>query len=278
MNVEKKSESNYTYHASNPISRSKLFRMIKNGQICPKNYKFLDDNPPEPTDSLVFGQAFHKFVLEPETFENSFAISPLCDRRTVQGKAIWNGFISNSEGKQVITQESFDAIRGMADSIKSDKYAKRLLSGDVETSYYWIDDLTEIECKCRPDVLTKVGGQRFIVDLKSTTNAATDSFARECIKFGYDLQAAMYKQGVDAYYGEEHSFVFIAVEKTAPYTYNILQADEFFIKKGQALFRELMGELKYCRDTGDWYGYGGAKEYGGINDLTLPAYMLKEFE
>lgn len=278
MVVKKLNENSSFYHASEPISRSKLIRMIKNGQLCPKNYKFLEDNPPDPTDALIFGQAFHKFVLEPQTFENDFVVSPICDRRTSQGKAIWSDFILSSEGKQVITQESFDAIKGMADSINSDKYAKRLLSGDIETSYYWTDDLTGIECKCRPDVLTQIGEQHVIVDLKSTTNASTDSFSRECLKFGYDLQTAMYKQGVDSHYGKNHSFIFVAVEKTAPYTLNILQADELFIKKGQALFRELLGELKYCRDTGDWYGYGGPKEYGGINDLTLPAYMLKDFE
>lgn len=277
MKVRKKTESSDSYHASKPISRSKLFRIMKNGQLCPQNYKYLLENPPEETEALLFGRAFHKFVLEHDGFENEFAVAPVCDRRTSAGKSQWNDFVESAQGKSVITSEMFDSIFGMAESIKNNPYAKLLISGEAEKSYYWTDEITGLKCKCRPDVITKIGDKNVIVDLKSTNNASTDAFQRDCIKLGYDLQVAMYKQGVDAYYKKPYGFVFIAVEKTAPYALNILEADEHFVEKGQALFRELLGELKYCQDTNDWYGYGGAAEIGGINSLTLPAYMLKDF-
>lgn len=278
MKVEKREDASAEYHSSAPVSRTKLFRMMKNGQVCPKNYKYLLENPPDQTEALLFGRAFHKAVLEPDDFDKEFAVAPVCDRRTKQGKDIWNEFQESAKGKDVISDEMNKAILGMKESILSDTYARMLVSGEVERSYYWTDDLTGIECKCRPDVRFERRNAAIIVDLKSTTNASTDYFSKECMKLGYDLQAAMYKQGVDDFYSKKHSFVFIAVEKTPPYALNVLEADEFFIKKGQALYRELLGTLKYCMDTDDWYGYGGAKELGGINDLTLPAYMLKDFE
>ena len=70
MAAQKVEESSEQYHGSKPISRSKLFRMVKNGQVCPQNYKYFLENPQEDTDALRFGRAFHKAVLEPRDFEN----------------------------------------------------------------------------------------------------------------------------------------------------------------------------------------------------------------
>lgn len=88
MEVVKKDEEAKVYHSAAPVSRSKLFRIVKNGQICPVNFKFLSENPPEETDALIFGRAFHKIVLEPEGFDYEFAVCPVCDRRTKEGKQI----------------------------------------------------------------------------------------------------------------------------------------------------------------------------------------------
>lgn len=278
MEVKKIKDTNEEYHASEAVSRSKLFRMIKNGQVCPQNYHYLEENPPEQTGALLFGRAFHKAVLEPETFADEFVVAPICDRRTKEGKTTWERFVSEAENKDVLTAEEYEHILGMVESINRHPIARKLLRGEIETSYYWMDELTGIQCRCRPDARRTIGGVPHIIDLKSTQDASTEHFSKDAIKFGYDLQTAMYKKGVDAFYGAEHRFIFIPVEKTPPYTVNVMLVDDLFIKKGNALFRELLGELKYCMETGDWYGYSGPKELGGINDLTLPAYLLKEFE
>lgn len=278
MNVKKVEETSAEYHGSKPISRSKLFRMIKNGQVCPQSYKHFEENPQEDTEALLFGRAFHKAALEPDDFLNEFAVCPVCDRRTKDGKQIWQDFLESSVGKDVISFESFQHIVGMCESIKNDPYASMLIKGEVEKSYYWQDELTGIEVKCRPDVRNVIGGKPLLIDLKSTSDASTEHFSKECIKFGYDFQTAFYKTGADAFYDADHGFCFIAVEKTPPYSVNVLEADELFIERGRALYRQLLGELNYCRETNDWYGYGGSKEIGGINKLTLPAYLLKDFE
>ena len=93
---------------------------------------------------------------------------------------------------------------------------------------------------------------------------------RSAIKYGYDFQAAMYSEGYEKNYGKKPLFMFIAIEKEAPFSVNILQADEAFVSHGYDVFRELIGTYHDCKTTGNWYGYLGMYEM--INNLSLPAW------
>ena len=126
------------------------------------------------------------------------------------------------------------------------------------------------------DCITNINGLDIIVDLKTAENADTDTFMRHAIKYGYDLQAAMYSEGVRKCTGKECAFVFIVIEKKPPYAVNILQADKAFITHGFDMFRELLGIYHDCKQTGNWYGYLG--KHNIINNLELPAYLAKEIE
>jgi exodeoxyribonuclease VIII len=158
----------------------------------------------------------------------------------------------------------------------SNDYVRQLLDGEREKPFFWVDELTQEECKCRVDCLTSINGMDIIVDLKTAESADTDTFMRHAIKYGYNLQAAMYSEGVKANTGKEHAFVFIVIEKKAPYAINILQADKTFITHGFDLFRELIGTYHECKVSGNWYGYLG--KHNIINNLPLPAYLAKEIE
>ena len=75
---------------------------------------------------------------------------------------------------------------------------------------------------------------------------------------------------------EKVDFVFIAIEKKAPYLMNILQADDYVGQRGEQLFREYIGMYHECKESGNWYGYNGFS--GEINNLSLPKYLIKETE
>ena len=272
MTCKKIKNTAFEYHAGGGISRSDLFIMAVSAQW----FKYCQENPKPPTGAMVFGSAFHKAVLEPEGFDSEFAVMPCGDKRTKAGKEAYEAFEETAGNKTIITQEAWETMEGMRQSILENKYARTLLDGEVETSYYWTDELTKTACKARPDVVKRLKNTGVITDLKSCARADTDSFMRECIRYGYDLQAAMYKEAVELESGIPHVFVFIAVEKTPPYMINIMQADELMIKRGQELFREYIGMYAECEKTGNWYGYNGFS--GLINNLGLPAWMLKDFE
>ncbi len=162
----------------------------------------------------------------------------------------------------------------MRDKVMENDLARTLLQGAIETPIYWTDAITGEKCKCKPDALTEAGGQPIIVDLKTCRDADTEAFMRDCFRYGYDLQAAMYKEGCDRTTGRKHEFVFIAVEKNAPHAVNILRADDFFIERGQHLYREYMNLYHECKASGIWPGYCGKD--GHINNLSIPSWMIKE--
>ena len=266
--------TNAEYRSNPAISRSELFKIGKS----PLHFKYERENPPEPSAALIFGQAFHKFVLEPDGFDEEFAVKPFgIDRRTRFGKEIWEKFQLVSEFKSVIDKDDMDAIVDMREALKSNRHAAALIEqGQHETPFFWTDELTGEECKCRPDILAEFNGVPIIADLKSCASADTDSFAKDVVKYGYDLQAYMYSVGVKANTGKDYQFVFIAVEKTPPYAVNVMQADKYILMRGEALFREYIGTYHDCKESGNWWSYNG--HFGNINILSLPAYLRKDFE
>ena len=271
-------ETNAEYHGyKEAISKSRLANM----SVCPAYFKWCEDNPTEPSDDMVLGSAFHKIVLEPETFDKEFMIMPHFDRRTKEGRLGYENLMNKVQGECItlITKEQYDTICGMRDSIMSNPYARKLINGNIEQSMYFTDDLTKVECKCRPDVWRKVADRVVITDLKSAKSVMPNDFMRDCVKYHYDLQTAMYRDGSSKVLGvpkDNIDFVFIAVEKKPPYLLNIMQADTYVIQKGEADFREYIGTYAECKAKNLYYGLNG--EHGIINTLSLPDYLLKNKE
>lgn len=262
----------HEYRAAPAISRSALWKIRES----PEKFKWAMEHPEEPTPALIFGQVFHKLALEPLTFGEEFAVAPNVDRRTKEGKAAWAEFTASADGKTVITQDVFDKASEMVCALYRAPYVKKLLNGQHEVPMFWTDEMTGEACKCRHDAVSVIGGNDIIVDLKTTADASTEAFMRSAINYGYDFQAAMYSDGYEKNTGKKPLFVFIAIEKDPPYSVNILQADELFLKRGYDVFRELIGIYHSCKETGNWYGYLGA--YNAINNLGLPAWAAKEIE
>lgn len=263
-------EQEYRKHPA--ISRSELFKISES----PEKFKYYQEHPEEPTPALVFGQLFHAMALTPETVAEQFAVAPNVDRRTKEGKKEWLEFQEMSKSWTVVTEDMIEQSTAMCEALNKNEFVKKLLKGEKEKPFFWVDEMTNEECKCRVDCLTEVGENLIIVDLKSTDNAETEAFMRSAIKYGYDLQSAMYSEGVKVNTGKEPLFVFIAIEKKPPYAINILQSDKLFIKRGYDVFRELLGIYSECKKTGIWWGYLG--RYNQINNLALPAYLAKEIE
>lgn len=310
-------ESNAKYHADkSAVSKSQLARM----SVCPAYFRYIEDNPPGQSDDMVLGSSFHKLVLEPKTFDKEFVVMPPFNRRKTEGKEAYNEFKKIVSDRQVITQEQYDTICGMRDSVMGNRYAIELLKGIHEKSMYGVDELTGERIKSRPDcyliidevvdivpqhyenlyddygepilnadgtnVIKLVAEERkvrpkqvLITDLKSCRSALYDDFCRDVVKYSYDLQAYMYSMNASKVLGvpmENISFIFIAVEKKPPYLINILQADEFVLQRGEALFRKYIGEYHQAKITNNWWGLNG--EQGIINNLSLPSYLLKNIE
>lgn len=260
------------YRKAEGVSRSELWRLRES----PEKFKYYQEHPEPPTPALLFGQAVHKLILEPETFGSEFAVAPTADRRTKDGRAAYSAFCDSLDGRAVITPEQHQTALEMREKALSTPFAKNLLSGEHEKPIFWVDELTGEGCKIRLDVLNTATGSPLIVDYKTTEDASTEGFMRSAIRYGYDFQSAMYVEGYERTTGIKVPFVFVAQEKKPPYSVNVMQADKLFIQRGYEIFRELIGIYHDCKTSGNWYGYLGA--YNIINNLALPSWAVKELE
>ncbi|MBQ1790226.1 MAG: PD-(D/E)XK nuclease-like domain-containing protein [Oscillospiraceae bacterium] len=245
-------------YRNNPaVNKSTLWEMRKS----PLHYwHLMHDTPKEDTKAMQFGRAVHSRLLQPASFDAEYAVAPECDRRTKEGKAIWNELLAS--GKEVISQADMDIINAMqAEYIRTiyysgDKDWWKII--DSEVPLFWTDDETGIECKARLDLLA----QDYVIDYKTTMDASTNAFHREALRYGYDLQAAMYMEAARANGYNPKGFIFIAQEKNAPYMINILYASDAFLDRGRWIMRDLLAQYKECRDSNNWPGYG-------VNQLIL---------
>lgn len=224
----------------------------------PLHFKYFEEHPISDNPAFLFGRASHKYILEKEDFFNEVAVAPVCDRRTKEGKEIYQAFIEESEGKDVISAADMEQIEEMAAAIDAYPLARQLLTGRCEESFFWTDSETGEPCKCRPDCITEFEGKPYLVDYKTTDSCADGHFERTCKKYNYKLQAGMYCEGLFNNEFEDYGFAFVAQEKTAPYAVRVYICDPEFIKEGQEEFHQMLSILHECNKTGNWYGYEGA--------------------
>lgn len=262
---------NSEYRQMQGVSSTDLKRMMKS----PAHYLYFKENPQEDTPSLLFGRAYHKMCLETSEFFEEFAVVPQCDRRTKEGKEIYARFLAESEGKDVITSDMYEQIHKMREVLMSTKFVPKLINGTHEMSYFSTDESTGLTVKCRPDSHTKIGDRHLIIDLKTTNNADTDSFTRDAIKYGYDIQAAHYCQIMKQVTGHDYEFIFICQEKQPPFAVNVLQASEQFMQSGYETRQSLLETLKECIDKNSYPSYMGFDNE--IGSLGLPSWLSKMY-
>ena len=248
------------YEALDGIRRSSLW-VIKQS---PMHFQYKLLHPEEDTKALALGRAVHKYVLERDSFFEDFALIPNVDRRTKSGKELFEQFKYESDGKQWISADDMEICLDMRAALLRDKDINEILQNarETEVPFTWTDPETQIRCKCKADIITEINGMPYVIDYKTTTSCADYQFERSCRKYGYDFQAGMYIEGIEANTLEEHGFAFIAQEKTAPYAARIYWCDPSFIEAGKKIFHELLGIYSNCMKTGEWPGYESTELYG----------------
>lgn len=264
---------NDAYHAHPAISKSHLDQINRS----PLHYwsAFLDPQrePREPTPAMVIGTAVHTHVLELDQWDRRYVTAPVgIDRRTKKGREEWQVFMTASQGRTVLSAKDAEQAMMVGQAVWKHPAAAALLGaeGKPEATYMWTDQGTGLQCKCRPDYIHADGST--IVDLKTTEDASPRGFRNSLLKWRYWVQAAWYLHGVEQATGKRpERFVFVAVEKTAPYGVGVYVADNAMVQRGMEQAREDLGKLAVCKAADDWPSYSN-----GMEPISLPGWMTDE--
>ena len=252
--------SNADYHADPAISASQLKTVMQSPYHFWSKYLDPSRTPTIAPSAMKLGSLTHCCVLEPDEVSARYGITP--DRRSNAGKAL--AAEMEASGVEAVTAQEMEQALAMAASVRSNSTAALLLAnGQAEQSFWWDDIATGMRCKCRPDWFD---GET-IVDLKTCQDASPAGFAKAVAAFHYQLQAAHYLCGTLA-----KRFIFVAVEKSAPYAVGVYELDQEALVHGSIARHNALLRLQDCRAINSWPGYTD----GGIQTLQLPGWALKD--
>lgn len=249
-----------TYRAATGVNVSSLKAMGKS----PAHYLAQLTQPKsEPTPAMVFGTLLHRAALEPHKLAGSFAVKPEGMNFTTKNGKEWR----DAQTLPIITQEQNEALEGAAKSVAAHPAAALILEGaNREVSIFkrrFSDREDSMLLKGRLDIVgVDSHGSTVIADIKTTEDASPDGFAKSIASFGYAQQAAFYMDLLDASF-----FVFIAVEKTAPYAVGVYCLDEESIALGREKNNRQLNLLDACLESGIWPAYSLE-----IETITLPRW------
>lgn len=255
----------------------------------PRHYLYYKSFKVEPTPAMVFGQAFHCFVLEPDKFYLRFCCVPKgAPKRpsaaqwnakkpspdSVSAMEWWTKFNKEHGDKVEIDSDELETIKRMNDALYANEFVKELMEAVSETEkpLLWKDDITGIEMKGKLDCFSK----DFTLDIKTCINATPEYFSAIAFDSGYHRQGALYMDGRALNEEKKHNkgdFYFIAIEKEPPYGISPMKCAKDFIEHGRMVYGSVLEDYRYWIEMGspdvdyEW------RSPFGYHDLNLPRWV-----
>jgi hypothetical protein len=270
MNMIRDDLTNDEYRAHRKVSNSMLSDLAVSPFHC-WALNFAPDRPKrKETPSMKIGTLAHCAILEPDMIDARYVIAP--DDLSMQTKAgkEW----AAAQTRIIITQDMMDAAQAQRAVVMAAPEIASILNrpGKAETSVFWTDEETGLECMCRPDwVGTLTTGEAVILDLKTTADAMPSSFGKSVASFGYHRQAAHYTAGLQANGVDVAMFLFAVVTNSYPYIAAPYVLDADSAAQGEEEIAELLALYAQCSRTNHWPAFGP-----GYQVASLPRWAKRE--
>lgn len=290
--------SNEEYHAGPGLSKSGLDALA----ISPLEYwdRYLNPDPrPHEADKDCFkvGDGTHKLILEPGTFEETYAVgfdksafpdaldsgdqlkeacrseglmvsgtkAALVERLMNEADYPPERFMSllaqrheeAHAGKLFIRPDDYRDMLSSIQAVQEHRWAGPLLRGVTTEQSFYWTDADGVLRKCRTDAITADG--QWVVDLKTTDDVSEDGFGRTIIKRRYHVQAAWYLDILSALYGSDapRGFAFIAAQKRRPYDVAVHWVDKDLLELGRLTYERDHETYLRCLEEDYWPGADG---------------------
>ena len=256
--------SNEDYHADRQFVSSSGLKLLpyKTDEFIAR-YK-MTHKAQERSEALKFGGGLHSAILEPDVFPEEYVIEPVVNKRTNDGKAELKEFNASVEaqGKTILTPDNMDLIRAMRSACNQHPIANKALNGATkEQSFFHAGDL--IKQKVRLDAFKN----NIIMDVKSCESI--DKFHNAAAEFSYNFSEAMYKTVVGQVINEPVQFLFIAIQKSYPFTVAVFESDDFMQSEGIRKYNDAVEKYVELTESGKW---------AEIRSMSLPNWAKPKNE
>ena len=256
------------YRKASGVSNSMLKAIALDGDEpgSPAHFmqQFLD--PKTDSDALFMGRIVHTRILTPE--EPIPGVIEIPENYTNEKGETkpWSGnakvcknWLAKQEaaGLRPMNVEQIEAMDGIVNAIAQNETCKiAFAKGKPEVSLFkrWYRGDGMILRKARLDWVTPGPA---LVDIKTCLDARACDFDSTMWKRRYYVQAAYYLDLWNELNPDDQktNFVFIAVEKFAPYNIQIFDVDPGDLDNGRREYRRNLSLVVDCLKTGVWPGY-----------------------
>jgi hypothetical protein len=213
----------YGHLGKHALSSSSLKMILKSPKTYRNVTKYGDPNSDSP--ALAQGKLVHWMILEPHKVDSLHFVDASTKNTNKYKEA-------KAQHGEVFLAKEKSAAERIADAVLRNEAALRLINKS-EFEVPAIEMLEGLPFRAKADIIQ---GDT-IIDLK--TSADLNSFKYSCDKYGYDLQAYMYKR----MFGAE-DFKFLVVDKSST-DIGIFETSKEFIARGENKFHQAVDNYKY---------------------------------
>lgn len=253
---ELRAVDNAAYHSDKDILSSS---MLKHALESPAQFIASLTTPSNRTDAKDFGTLIHALILEPHTVQSLVAISAQPLGRDADSKK----FRKANADRICLSIAEFASATQLADKVLSTMFRGRpfykfVEEGTVESSIYYTDPTTGIECRTRLDLMHP----DFTFDIKTTRQSTAPAFQRDAISMHYDLSAYMYS--LSRVLLEKNPtpkpFVLVPVCTDAPHSVFFMPCSSSVLENGQRKYNTALSTIQACTRVNHWPGLDGEYE------------------
>lgn len=257
------------YRSWDALNHSTLRHMKRSPQHCAWA-KIASES--DATPALALGNLVDCLLLEPQEFSRKYVVGIDGDGRTKEIKAAREKLEAVRGDRAIVKPSDLKVADAIAASLLSnDKAADYIRTSKLALSVVWDDEATGLRCKARIDLYNEKMG--LVGDLKTTSDASPESFARSIYAYDYLTQAAMYRNAVTACGMPWSHHLFLTVETEAPYCAALYRLADELIDLGAMENARLMRQYATCSVRGEWPGYPT-----NIVDIGIPSWAAKQLE
>jgi len=267
--------SSQEYHSDVAINSTSLKTLL---EATPAHFKHKRDNPTVMEgDSLLAGTVLHAMLLEPNKYQDYFVIEhiDLVDKNKLEknggSKGQWDALKKDAEarGLPLVPYEMFRDCKGMRNSVLNNPFWRQFWP-EMRCELSLFNEIDNVPVRARFDAII---GSSVILDIKTTKGRLSDKEIESCIeKYRYDFSAAMYIEVARSFDLPIESFVWVFVEKEAPFSCRVVQCNQETLDYARQDFYKALSLYKSCLQDDYWPSYDDYE----LPSLGLPQWYIKK--
>lgn len=242
-----------------PLSYSSLKEFSKS----PRHYVEYLRKEKKPTPAMAFGSLVHCLLLQPTEFNNQFAVMPNIDRRTKDGKAAYEEFLSTTDGKEVITEEQYDEANNLINKVVSEGHIADAIKNCNKFEHEWHADINGLPFRGFFDG----EADDYILEVKTANDASPKTIINDFYNRQYHIQAGLYA------YVSKKPIKYLIIETTSPYNVVLADVDPAFTEYGMKEAVKHINAFNVCLQNNMFdMGYEFHMEEGHFT-IGLPTWV-----